>query len=338
MRLHISILAASIALMACSESHHEAPAESLAGTSEGIQTDAPAYPDSARIEHMDSYHGVDVADPYRWLEDDVRENADVRNWVDAQNEVTFAYLAGIPEREVIKQRISELWDYEKFGIPVKEGGHYFYDYNDGLQNQDLIYIQSSLEAEPELLVDPNSWSDDGTVAMASYFPGPGGKYMAFLVQDGGSDWRTGMVMNIETRAELDDQLNWLKFTEISWSRDGSGFYYSRYPSPESGEQFQQLNMNQAVYFHRLGTTQEEDKLIYARPDHPDWGFSAKVTDDGAYLVITTWKGTDDRYQIVYQNLDKGESGPVMLIEGFDHDYTLVGSVGSELFQKSPDRD
>jgi prolyl oligopeptidase len=324
MKLQFTLLGAALALMACSESHQET-------------VSAPSvYPETVKVDHVDNYHGVEVADPYRWLEDDVRENSAVSDWVGAQNEITFAYLNEIPEREIIEQRLTQLWDYEKFGLPVKEGGRYFYEYNDGLQNQEQIYIQSSLQAEPELLVDPNNWSEDGTVALASYFPSPDGRHMAYLVQDGGSDWRTGRVMDIETREVLDDELEWLKFTTLSWAQDGSGFYYSRYPSTETGEKFQSLNLNQAVYFHRLGTTQENDELIYSRAEHPDWGYTATVTDDGAYLVIRVWKGTDDRYQIVYKDLSDPGSLPVTLIEGFDHDYTLVGSIGSELYFRSND--
>jgi prolyl oligopeptidase len=283
------------------------------------------------VDHIDNYHGADVADPYRWLEDDVRENPAVSEWVASQNEITFAYLNDIPEKEVIEQRLTQLWDYEKFGLPQKEGGRYFYEYNDGLKNQELIYIQSNLEAEPELLVDPNTWSDDGTVALASYFPSPDGRHLAYLVQDGGSDWRIAQVMNIETREVLDDRLEWLKFTGLSWAKDGSGFYYSRYPATESEEKFQSLNLNQAVYFHQIGTDQASDELVYMSPDHPDWGFGATVTDDGAYLVITIWKGTDNRYQVVYKDLNDPAAEPVTLIEGFDHDYTLIGSIGSELY-------
>ena len=322
MKLQITLLSAALALMACSESHHEPEPATF------------VYPDTTKVDHIDNYHGVEVADTYRWLEDDVRENTAVSDWVGEQNDITFAYLNDIPEREVIEQRLTQLWDYEKYGLPSKEGGRYFYEYNNGLQNQEEIYIQTSLDAEPELLVDPNTWSDDGTIALAAYFPSPDGKHMAYLVQDGGSDWRTGRVMDIETRGVLDDELNWLKFTALSWARDGSGFYYSRYPSTEAGEEFQSLNLNQAVYFHRLGTAQESDRLVYTQAEHPDWGYNATVTDDGAYLVITVWKGTDDRYQIIYQDLLDPDSVPVTLIEGFDHDYTFVGSTGSELYFRS----
>ena len=187
-------------------------------------------PVTATIEHVDTYHGVEVADPYRWLEDDVRESDDLNNWVNAQNEVTFAYLESIPERSVIEERLTELWDYERYGIPVKEGGLYYYSYNNGLQNQNVIYVQASLDAEAELLVDPNSWSDDGTVALASYYPSPDGRHMAYLIQDGGSDWRKARIIEIDGGTVLEDELDWLKFTGLTWARDGSGFYYSRYPA------------------------------------------------------------------------------------------------------------
>lgn len=289
------------------------------------------YPETKTVEHVDNYHGVEVADPYRWLEDDVRESDDVRSWVESQNAVTFAYLETIAERDAIAERLRELWDYERFGRPFKEGGRYYYEYNDGLKNQEVVLTQETLDTEPTLLLDPNEWSEDGTVALASFFPSPDGRHVAYLVQDGGSDWRTARVIDVATGEILDAQLEWLKFTGLSWASDGSGFYYSRYPETSEDEKFQALNMNQAVYFHRLGTDQSEDELVYARPDNPEWGFAANVTDDGRHLIITIWKGTDDRYQIVHQDLTSPDSTPQMLIEGFDNDYTLVGSIGDEVF-------
>ena len=319
MRVRLLILCATIALTACGREDPEP------------QSMAVEYPATATVQHVDTYHGVDVADPYRWLEDDVRESDAVQEWVEAQNEVTFAYLASIPERDVIEERLKELWDYERYGMPVKEGGRYYYSYNNGLQNQNVIYTQADLDVEPELLIDPNSWSDDGTVALASYFPSPDGRHVAYLVQDGGSDWRTARITEVDSRRVLDDNLEWLKFTGLSWAKDGSGFYYSRYPAVESEAKFQSLNMNQAVYFHRLGTPMSDDALIYAQPDNPEWGYTATVTDDGLHLVITVWKGTDDRYQIVHQVLTDPGAEPEILIEGFDNDYTLVGNVGNELY-------
>ncbi len=289
------------------------------------------YPETRTVDHMDNYHGVDVADPYRWLEDDVRENDAVKTWVDAQNEVTFAYLGDIEERDVIAGRMAELWDYERFGRPRKEGGRYYYSYNDGLMNQDQVFVQDSLDGEPSLLIDPNAWSEDGTVALASYFPSPDGQHVAYLIQDGGSDWRVARVINVNTGEVLEDELEWLKFTGLSWAADGSGFYYSRYPETSEEEKFQALNMNQAVYFHELGAEQSEDRLVFTDPENPEWGYGASVSDDGRHLVITVWKGTDDRYQIIHQDLTVADSEPRMIIEGFDYDYTAVGSIGDEVY-------
>ena len=294
------------------------------------------YPVTDTVDHVDNYHGTSVPDPYRWLEDDVRESEAVSSWVEDQNKVTFAYLDTIPERANIKKRMKELWDYERYSMPDKEAGRYFYSYNDGLQNQDVIYMQKGLDAEPELLIDPNTWSEDGTVALASYFPSPDGSHLAYLVQDGGSDWRMGKVINVDTGKVLDDQLDWLKFTNISWAGDGSGFYYSRYPQEEDAEKFQSLNKNMTVLFHQLGTSQDLDRVVYARPDFPDWGPHAVVSDDGQHLIIVIWVGTDDRYSIVHLDLADPSAEPEMIIEGFDFDYTPVGNIGDELYFRTND--
>ena len=313
-----------LALAACGGSEAPVPASSDAA-------EAITYPETAMVDHVDNYHGVEVADPYRWLEDDVRESDTVKTWVEAQNDVTFAYLGDIPERDVIAGRMTELWNYERFGRPAKEGGRYYYTYNDGLMNQDQVFVQDALDAEPSLLLDPNGWSEDGTVALASYFPSPDGQHVAYLIQDGGSDWRVARVIKVDTGEVLADELEWLKFTGLSWAADGSGFYYSRYPETSEEEKFQALNMNQAVYFHRLGTEQSEDTLVYTDPANPEWGYSASVSDDGRHLVITVWKGTDDRYQIIHQDLADADSEPRMIIEGFDFDYSAVGSIGDEVY-------
>jgi len=289
------------------------------------------YPETATVDHVDHYHGNDIADPYRWLEDDVRESDAVKSWVDAQNEVTFAYLATIPERELIAKRMRELWDYERFTLPRKAGNRYFYSHNDGLQNQSVLYTQSSLDGDAELLIDPNTWSDDGTVALSGYYPSKDGSHIAYTIQDGGSDWREAKVMNVETGAVLDDHLEWLKFTGLSWTADGSAFYYSRYPATAAEEKYQSLNKNMKVYLHRIGTSQDEDEVVYERPDNPDWGPRGEVTDDGEHLVITISVGTDDRYSIVHQDLTDPEAEPVTIIEGFDYDYSLIGNIGSELY-------
>jgi prolyl oligopeptidase len=321
----VFVLVVGIALTACSRTAPEAQQPPQPQQAE-LQ-----YPATATVDHIDTYHGIDVADPYRWLEDDVRESAAVANWVEGENAVTFAYLDSIPERDIIKKRLTELWDYGRYSLPVKEGGRYFYSHNSGLQNQSVIYVQDSLDSEAAVLIDPNTWSDDGTVALASYSPSPDGRHVAYMIQDGGSDWRKARVLKIDTGTVLEDELNWLKFTSLSWAKDSSGFYYSRYPATSDEEKFQSLNVNQAVYFHRLGEAQEGDELVYHRPEHSDWGYFATVTDDGAHLVITSWKGTDNRYQIIRQDLTDADAAPELLIGGFDHDYSLVGNVGSALY-------
>jgi prolyl oligopeptidase len=289
------------------------------------------HPETLRVEHTDRYHGITVADPYRWLEEDVRESERVRQWVEAQNEITFGYLASIPQREAIEARLTELWDYERFGLPAKEGGRYYYSYNDGLMNQEVIYTQETLDAPARLLIDPNAWSEDGTVALAGFYPSPDGQHVAYLVQDAGSDWNTARVLDVSSGEQLGDNLQWLKFTGLAWAKDGSGFYYSRYPAPDASEKYQTLNLNQAVYFHELGTAQGDDELVYRNREHPEWNYSATVTDDGRFLVITVWVGTDSRYQILYQDLTADGSRPVMLIERFEHDYSFVGNIGNELY-------
>ncbi|MGB5352237.1 MAG: prolyl oligopeptidase family serine peptidase [Woeseia sp.] len=288
------------------------------------------YPATVKTDQTDTYHGIAVADPYRWLEDDVRENDDVANWVEQQNATTFAYLASIDERARIEERLRELWDYDRYGLPAKQGGRYFFEFNDGLQNQNVLLMQAALDGEARVLLNPNEWAEDGTVALASWHPSPDGKRLAYLEQDGGSDWRIARVLDVDTGKVLADRLEWLKFTGVSWAKDNSGFYYSRFPATPAAEKFQSLNTNQAVYFHRIGDPQEKDQLVYARPDEPGWGFGAEVTDDGHYLVITVWQGTDSRYQIAIKNLQEPDSPPYLLIEGFDYDYSLVGNLGATL--------
>ncbi len=298
---------------------------------------APAqlvYPATETVRQIDDYHGIEVADPYRWLEEDVRESQRVREWVTLQNEVSFAYLKGLPQRGAIEQRLTALWDYEKYSVPFREGEKYFYRYNDGLQNQNVIYMQQTLDGEPQLLIDPNTWSGDGTVALAGIAVSPDARWVAYGVQDGGSDWRTWKFLDIESGATLDEELEWIKFSGVAWDAEGQGLFYSRYPATGSGEKFQVLNDNQTVYYHRLGTPQSADRVVYARPDHPEWNFAPQVSEDGDWLVLTVWKGTDDRYQVVYQPLRAVGAEPVMLIEGFDHEYLFLANEGRRFYFKT----
>ena len=294
------------------------------------------YPETKRIEQTDTYHGTTVADPYRWLEDDVRESSEVAEWVNAQNIVTFGYLESIPSREKIKQRLTKLWNYEKYGTPSKRGDRYFYSKNDGLQNQSVWYTLRSFDDKPEVLFDPNEWSADGTTALTGMAFSDDAKYLAYGTAKAGSDWNTWQIMEVETRQLLEEKLDWIKFSGASWAKDGSGFYYSRYDEPKEGDEFQALNLNQKVYFHRVGTPQSEDKLIYARPDHPEWGFSANVSEDDQYLIITVWKGTDDKYLVMYQDRKQPESEVVELITEFEHDYSFVGNDDHVFYFKTDD--
>lgn len=192
------------------------------------------YPESPKVDHVDEYHGTKVADPYRWLEDDVRTSQKVADWVESQNKVTFEFLESIPERTTIQNRLTELWNYEKYSAPFKRGGRYYYLYNSGLQNQYVLYTMDSLDGEPRVLIDPNEWSKDGTVAMAGTSFSDDGKYVAYGVQDAGSDWRSWQIMEIESGKLLDDKLKWLKFSGISWTKDEKGFFYGRYDAPDEG--------------------------------------------------------------------------------------------------------
>ncbi len=296
--------------------------------------DSLAYPETAKVDQVDDYHGTKVADPYRWLEDDVRESDKVADWVKAENDVTFGFLEEIPQRKAIEKRLTELWDFEKFGGFFKKGGRYYYLHNSGLQNQYVLFVMDSLDAEPRVLIDPNTWSDDGTVALSGMSFSDDGRYMAYGIQDGGSDWRTWRVMEIDGGRVLEDELKWLKFTSTTWTKDGKGFFYSRYDKPEEGAKFQSLNLNQKVFYHRVGTSQADDVLVYRRPDNPDWGFETEVTDDGRYLIITIWKGTDDKYRVVYRDLTDPYAMPVELIDNFDNEYTFVGNDGPVFFFKT----
>jgi prolyl oligopeptidase len=292
------------------------------------ETKKLTYPDTKKGDVADDYHGARVADPYRWLEDDVRTSKDVAAWVEAENKVTFAFLEAIPEREPIRKRITELYDYEKITAPHKEGGKYFFSRNSGLQNQFVLHVQDALDAEARVLLDPNTWSKDGTVALAGYQASEDGKLLAYAVAGAGSDWNTWKVVEIATGKARPDELKWVKFSGASWSHDGKGFYYSRFPEPAKDAAFQGLNLDQKLYYHALGTPQGEDKLVYERPDNPKWGINGSVTDDGKYLIISVSDGTTSRKnRVVYKDLSAPDAKPVELIDNFDNKFFFVDNVG-----------
>jgi prolyl oligopeptidase len=285
------------------------------------------YPSSKKIDHIDELHGVKVPDPYRWLEDDVRESKDVAAWVESENKVTFAYLDSIPQRETIRKRLTELWNYEKFSAPSKAGGRYFFLKNDGLQNQSVMYKQDTLDAEPSVLIDPNKWSKDGTVALGATSFSDDGRYVAYSVAEAGSDWNVWRIMEVETGRLLEDELRWVKFSGAAWTTDNKGFFYSRYDEPPKEAAFQRTNLNQKVFYHRIGTPQSQDTLVYKRPDEPTWGFGLRVSEDGHYLVINIWKGTNEKFRVLYKDLTEPYGMPIDLIEHFNDDYSFIGNDG-----------
>ncbi|MGF1481793.1 MAG: prolyl oligopeptidase family protein [Cyanophyceae cyanobacterium] len=286
------------------------------------------YPDARQDEQVDVYHGVEVRDPYRWLEDPDSEATQA--WVAAQNRVTFGYLAQIDAREKIKQRTAQLWNYEKFGIPFTEGDRYFYFKNDGLQNQSVLYTLTSLDGEPEVLIDPNTFSEDGTVALSGLSVSKDGKLVAYGISTAGSDWIEWKVRDVNTGDDLGDHLKWSKFSGASWTHDHQGFYYSRYDEPDEASQLEQINYYQKLYYHRLGFPQSEDILVYQRPDHKEWGFNGRVTEDGQYLIISVWRGTDPKNLVFYKDL-QAEGEVVELISTFEANYSFINNDGSRFW-------
>jgi prolyl oligopeptidase len=283
------------------------------------------YPPTRTVDQVDELHGVRVADPYRWLED--LDSPETAAWVAAQNELTFSYLEQIPAREKIRQRLTHLWNFERYGIPFTEGGRYFYTRNDGLQNQSVLYVAESLDGPPRVLVDPNLLSADGTIALTETAPSHDGRLLVYGLSTAGSDWEEYRVRDVDSGADLPDQLRWIKFSNASWTHDNRGFFYSRYDEPEGGR-LTATNYYQKLYYHRLGTDQSDDRLVCHRPDEKEWGFNGQVTDDGQYLVITVWKGTSDRNQIFYLDLAAPDAAVTELITGFDAQYVFVDNDGA----------
>jgi prolyl oligopeptidase len=295
-----------------------------------LQAQTMHYPETRRVDQVDEQFGVKVADPYRWLENDVRTDPEVAQWVAAENAVTNAYLATLPGRDIFAARLKQLLNYERFGVPVKKGGRYFYTRNAGLQNQAVLYVRDSVDGPGRVLIDPNGWSKDGATALAEWMPSEDGTKLLYAVQDGGTDWRSVKVLDVATGA-ISDPVEWVKFSALSWAKDGSGFYYSRFAAPAEGAKFQALNENQQVYFHRLGTPQSADALIYATPETPKRSHSASVTDDGKWLVITTTEGTDNRYQVTVIDLTAAKPVPRTIFKGLEHEWSLAGNVGSTFY-------
>lgn len=286
-----------------------------------------AYPPAHKDDVQDDYHGAVVADPYRWLEDPDSEQT--QEWVAAQNALTENFLARAPVRNEIRRRLTQVWDYEKVSAPRQRGPYRFFQKNDGLQNQPVLYRQEGPEGEPQALLDPNNLSADGTVALVNYFPTPDGRLLAFALSAGGSDWQEIHIIDTETLEKYDEVIRFVKFSPAAWAPDGSGFYYSRYPEPGSMPGAPP-STHHRLYWHTLGTPQEDDTLVYARPDAPDLGFDPLVTQDGQYLVVHVWQGTDTRNRVYYRPLD-GDGDLIRLLDEGDARYEFVGNVGSRFY-------
>ncbi len=296
----------------------------------GAQTqNAPlSYPAAARGPQVDDYHGVSVANPYRWLED--TDSPATKAWVEAENRLTDSFLATIPERPAIKNRLTQLWNYARYSAPFKEKGRYFYFQNTGLQNQSVLFVQDGRSAPPRVLLDPNGLSPDGTVALSGQAASDDGRYLAYSISTSGSDWQELHVRDVNTGRDLPDVVKWVKFSSISWTHDDKGFFYSRYDEPTSGNKMTNVNRNHKIYYHRIGRPQSRDELVYDRPDQPDWLLFGSVTDDGQYLIITVAQGTDVRNRLYFVDLDnpgkpKINNPVVRLIDRFDAEYEFVGN-------------
>lgn len=287
------------------------------------------YPETRKSDVVDTLHGVEIADPYRWLEDD--NSPETKAWVEAQNEVTFSYLSKIPEREKIRKRLEQLWDYERFGMPFKSGERYFISRNSGLQNQSVLFTMDSLDAEPRLLLDPNTFSDTGTVALSGLSTSRDGNLLAYGISRSGSDWQEWKVRDVRTGKDLPDVIDWVKFSGVSWLADGSGFFYSRYDAPTESDRLSKANYFHKLYFHKMGTPQSEDRLVYHRPDQKEWNFGGRVTDDGGYLVISQRQGTDPKNRVFLVDLAKPDWEVKPLLNDFDADYSLIDNDGSVFF-------
>ncbi|MBC8314117.1 MAG: S9 family peptidase [Bacteroidetes bacterium] len=283
------------------------------------------YNETAKVDTVDDYFGTKIADPYRWLENDT--STETEAWVIEENKVTDAYLAQIPYREKVRERLEQIWDYPKFTVPFREGDYYFYKKNDGLQNQYVLYVKNGIDGEPEVLLDPNTFSEDGTIALTGLSVSNDAKYLAYRIAHSGSDWNEVRVMEIEGKKELPDDLKWVKFSGMAWEKDG--FYYSRYDEPVKGKEFSNKNEFHKVYYHKVGTPQAEDVLIYQDPKYPQRNYGTDVTDDERFIILYKSESTSGN-ALYYKDLTKKNMKFQPLVTGFDNDYSVIDNLGDKL--------
>ena len=289
-----------------------------------------SYPQTQTVDTVDEQFGVKVEDPYRWLENDVRVDPKVAAWVEAQNKVTDGYLATLPGREQLAERMRALYDYARTGVPEVAGGRYFFTRNSGLQNQAVLYVKDSADAPERVLIDPNAWAKDGATALDSWVPSEDGSKLIYSIQDGGSDWRIVRVLDVATGETLSDEIKWVKFSALEWDKAGQGFYYSRFPEPAKEGEFQSLNTDQQIRYHRLGTAQGADPLIYATPKEPELNHVAQVSDDGSFLLVTSSSGTDERYRLTMIGLGDSKTQRVIVPELLN-DWQMIGLAQGRIY-------
>lgn len=283
------------------------------------------YPKAKKISHIDDYHGNKIEDPYRWLED--TNSDETKQWIEQENKLTNEYLSKIPYRNSLKNRLTELMNYERYSAPLKVGEYYIFSKNDGLQEQNVIYIQKGLDGTPEILIDPNKFSEDGSVSLAGIFFSNDNKYLSYGISKGGSDWREFYVMDLSTKKILDDKIQWSKFTGNAWYKDG--FFYGKYNEPKAGEELKQSNEFQKLYYHKIGTPQTQDLLILEDKQNPKRLFEANVTDDEKYLIISVAEGSSSYNLLWYKNLL--DDGPIVkLIDNFEAEYNAVDNIDDKL--------
>lgn len=290
------------------------------------------YPQARRGDQIDDYHGTEVADPYRWLEDP--DSPESREWIEAENKVTFSFLEQIRERDWLRERLTKLWNYEKYGVPRQRGGRYFYTKNDGLQNQSVLYWAPTLEAEPKVLLDPNALSAEGTIALSGVAISEDGKLLAYGLASAGSDWQEWRVRDVESGEDRDDHIQWLKFSGASWDKQGDGFYYSRFDEPAEGELLTAQNFYQKLYYHKVGTPQSDDRLVYERRDEKEWGFHGEATEDGRWLVITVTHGTERKNNLFYLDLAKPDAEVVELLTDFEARFEFLDNDGETFYVRT----
>ncbi len=283
------------------------------------------YPDTKKEEVVDDYFGTKVSDPYRWLEDDNSE--DTKTWVVQQNKFTHNYLNKIPFKEKIVDRLTEIYNYERYSVPFKKGGKYFFYKNDGLQSQSVLYIQDNLDSEAKILLDPNKLSEDGTIALATISISKNAKYLAYSIARSGSDWNEIYLKNIETGKMMNDHIEWVKFSGISWY--GDGFFYSRYDAPKKGDEFTKVNENQQVYYHKAGSSQEQDELVFENQEFPKRGYQASVSEDESLLLLSEWESTSGN-GLYFKELNKKDSKVIKIVDGFENDYVFVDYIDGKM--------